>query len=932
MKFLYLNIDIIIFISFLVVNLLTGIWTTKIRNIREYAIGNRDFSTITIAITLVATWISGSRFLTSISKVYTEGIFYIIPSIIGHIVTWLIICYFLAPRMGKFLGTISISETMGNLYGQKVKFISSIIVAFCCIIEIAVQFYISSAILQLLLNFSSFYATLTIVVIVIIYSTFGGIRAVTFTDIVQFITFSTIIPIIGLVIWQIFADWQVIIQTISQSPIFDFNKLLDYNAPNFWQYISLLIYFSFPNLNPAIFQRILMAKDTKQIASSFSIAFWACLFISIMFIWIGILITASNPNINHNELLAYIINNSNAYIGFKGIVAVGIVSMIMSSIDSYINVTAITIANDLPKSLGINLMGRYNLRLVYLATIITGLLAFSISLYIQNLLDIFLVVASFYASTIMIPLLLAIVGFRTSAKCVIIGMVAGIVTILAWYLLQINYLYGVVPGIFANIIFLITSHYLLGESDKFSNSDNKEKAVTNYLELNYKNIINKFCNYLKEFNILKFCRNNLPNNEITYSYLGFFLILVTNASFYIMPQMAVREYVTIYNIIHHTELIIATIFLTIPVWSKKYKNKNFIAILWIIGLFYSLIFSSCILIIISNFNKLQIVIFMINLIIAVTLLKWHTILIALIIGIFASINFYQQYYDDLNHLSYPGLQYKIIYFILLFTAILVFFLRPKQRQQELTEAKNSHLGKRIYYRDQELQKLLDLKYEFLRNINHEIYTPMTSITSLGEILWEKYDQLSDRQRKQAAEVIVKSSRRLNSLMSNILDFSKLSSLTYELNKQPVNLSELIDKRVNICKKLYQNNKELIFIINAEENIIINCDEYYFGQTLDNLIINSITYTNKGNITINLKKTSLEVRFSIIDDGIGVPTKELQDIFGVFVVSSQTRTPAGGRGVGLALCKKVIEVHGGKIWAENNKDNKTMIIFTITLPQ
>jgi Na+/proline symporter/signal transduction histidine kinase len=931
MNFLYLNIDIIIFISFLVVNLLTGIWTAKIRNIREYAIGNRDFSTITISITIIATWISGSRFLTNISKVYTEGIFYIIPSIMGHIITWLIICYFLAPRMGKFLGALSISEAMGNLYDQKVKFISCIIVSFCCIVEIAVQFYIASAILQLLLNFSSFYAILTVAMVVIIYSTIGGIRAVTFTDIVQFVTFSSIIPIIALVIWQTFADWHIIVQTISQSSVFNFSKLFDYNAPNFWQYISVLIYFSFPTLNPAIFQRILMAKDTKQIASSFSIAFWGCLCISIMFIWMGIVIIASNQNINHNELLAYIINNSNAYIGFKGIVAVGILSMIMSTIDSYINVTAITISYDLPKSLGKNLTTKYNLPLAYLATIITGLVAFTISLYIQNLLDVFLVVASFYASTIMIPLLLPIIGFHTSSKCVIIGMIAGIVTVLIWYLLQINYLYAVVPGILANIIFLIISHYLLRQTNSFSS--NKESSVTNHLiNSNYKNIINKFYNYLKEINTLKFCRNNLPNHEITYSYLGFFIILVTNSSFYIIPQMVVGQYITLYNVIHHTQLIIATIFLSIPIWSKKYKNKNFIAILWLIGIFYSLIFSSCILVIISDFNKLQIVIFMINLIIAATLLKWHTILIAVIIGIFASVNFYQQYYNDLNHLSYTDLQYKVIYFILLFTAILVFFLRPKQRQQELTEAKNSHLGKRIYYRDQELQKLLDLKYEFLRNINHEIYTPMTGVTSLAETLWEKYDQLSAHQRKQAAEIIVKSSRRLNSLMSNILDFSKLSSLTYELNKQPMNLSELIDKRVNICKKLYQNNKELTFIIKVEENIIIDCDKYYFQQTLDNLIINSITYTNKGDITINLKKTSSEVKFTILDDGIGVPTEELQDIFGVFVVSSKTRTPAGGRGVGLALCKKVIEVHGGKIWAKNNQDNKTMIIFTIPLSQ
>ncbi|WP_041404090.1 sensor histidine kinase [Rickettsia montanensis] len=73
-----------------------------------------------------------------------------------------------------------------------------------------------------------------------------------------------------------------------------------------------------------------------------------------------------------------------------------------------------------------------------------------------------------------------------------------------------------------------------------------------------------------------------------------------------------------------------------------------------------------------------------------------------------------------------------------------------------------------------------------------------------------------------------------------------------------------------------------------------------------------------------------ILFSIKDNGIGALKEELQSIFGVFVVSSKTRTPAGCGGVGLALCKKVIELHAGKIWAENDKQGKTTFIFTMPL--
>src|SRR4051812_32857673 len=110
------NLDFIIFIVFLVVNLIIGLFYSRgIKNIKEYAIGTRNFSTATIAATLVATWISGSAFLTDISEVYENGLFYMIPGMFGDIFSWILIYFLIAPRAGKFLGAISVAEAMGNM-------------------------------------------------------------------------------------------------------------------------------------------------------------------------------------------------------------------------------------------------------------------------------------------------------------------------------------------------------------------------------------------------------------------------------------------------------------------------------------------------------------------------------------------------------------------------------------------------------------------------------------------------------------------------------------------------------------------------------------------------------------------------------------------------------------------------------------------------
>ncbi len=102
------------------------------------------------------------------------------------------------------------------------------------------------------------------------------------------------------------------------------------------------------------------------------------------------------------------------------------------------------------------------------------------------------------------------------------------------------------------------------------------------------------------------------------------------------------------------------------------------------------------------------------------------------------------------------------------------------------------------------------------------------------------------------------------------------------------------------------------------------------QLLDNLVINTISYCKKGLISITLNQDRNHVRLSLSDEGIGIPKEELYEVFEPFTVSSRTRTPAGGRGVGLvAVCKRILEVHGGTIKAES--DGKKGATFTVILP-
>jgi len=128
--------------------------------------------------------------------------------------------------------------------------------------------------------------------------------------------------------------------------------------------------------------------------------------------------------------------------------------------------------------------------------------------------------------------------------------------------------------------------------------------------------------------------------------------------------------------------------------------------------------------------------------------------------------------------------------------------------------------------------------------------------------------------------------------------------------------------------LYDSDQQ--FIINVAENIIVKCYVYYITQAIDNLVSNAVKYGEGKPITISLEKTvNNKVKFTIMDQGIGIPKDELISIFHKFTTSSKTRTPAGGRGIGLALCEKVITVHGGNIEAQS--DGKKGASFSFVLP-
>ena len=346
------SIDSIIFLAFLIVNLIVGILFGRgIKDIKAYAIGNRNFSTMTIAATLIASWISGSAFVNELSQSYANGL-YFIWAMLGTAFCFIIIGWFFAPRMGEFLGKLSIAEAMGSLYGENVRIISAIAGCAGASGIMAAQLKVSGMLFEYAFDLPSEYGMIASALIVAIYSSFGGIKSVTFTDVIQLFTFGTIIPTLAFFIFGSLDNIDPIIHTIKTNELFNYAEVFDFTRPKSFYYLVLFLFFLTPAFEPDIFQRIAMAKNTAQVRKSFLIAGIFCIFILTLMAFIGVSILSLTPGLDSKEVVKHVIFEY-SYVGLKGLTLIGVMAMVMSTIDSIINSTAVLFVHDFCKPLGV---------------------------------------------------------------------------------------------------------------------------------------------------------------------------------------------------------------------------------------------------------------------------------------------------------------------------------------------------------------------------------------------------------------------------------------------------------------------------------------------------------------------------------------------------------------------------------------------------
>jgi PAS domain S-box-containing protein len=229
-----------------------------------------------------------------------------------------------------------------------------------------------------------------------------------------------------------------------------------------------------------------------------------------------------------------------------------------------------------------------------------------------------------------------------------------------------------------------------------------------------------------------------------------------------------------------------------------------------------------------------------------------------------------------------------------------------------------------------LSELNNLKNEFISNVSHELRTPLASIIGFSETVVDDNNLTVERAR-EFTEVILTESKRLAKLINDVLDFSELENEKRQLEKNSVNIIEILQESTENISKMCSEKGITLTINLPESEIIIYADRIRLAKAINYLLSNALKFTaNNGRITVRAQEFLKEVEIVITDTGVGIPGQKLPLLFDKFSKVKRAGNNLPGAGFGLVTVKQIIDLHKGLIRVKSEIDKGTS--FIIRLPK
>jgi Na+/proline symporter len=661
----YFSIDFLIVYGFLAITVIIGVWSGRgIKDIREYAIANRKYSTGVLVIGFLATWVGGSSILGESQQVFEDGIIRVVTAL-SQIVSILFIAWVIAPKMERFTDSITLGDLMGQFYGKYGRLITGWASLGYTIGLVGMQ-VVSLGYVYEFLGLQNKWGMFLGGSILVIYSAIGGIKSITITDIIQFVILIIVVPLIANVVTKEAGGIKEVFFQIPKE------KLVIFEHKRFSYYLMLFILAIFPVglLSPPFVQRLLMAKNKEQAARMYIAGAVFLPLSRALILLIGFSAFVAYPHVKSSQIIPTIINQL-LPVGLKGLSIAGLLAIIMSTADSFLGAGGLVFTHDVVKPICDKMNWAINeLKAVRYITFVIGALSTLFAFILSNIANL-----GFYAVTILgpivtIPLVAGIIGLKTNSKTFLIAFLTTMVSfVCSSILLSKSNSYLIFPiSLFTNLFSFLLAHFIQYKSftivsDRTYTLSHKKLVFGKHTTNSLKNLTQNVFQYFNQ-------RINAYKSE----YVLFGLFLSFN---YMVPYfMYTRQNETQVLLIRTIGAILCVGLLLKNYW-ESWLKKNF-QLYWYLTVFYCLSFSTTLLYLLNQGGTEWTVNIALSTMLLIILVDWVSFIIMSLAGVGIVALYWKLFIDKPIYLSYEDV-YVLCYTYIFSVLIGLIFARRKEQ-------------------------------------------------------------------------------------------------------------------------------------------------------------------------------------------------------------------------------------------------------------
>jgi len=867
------TIDIFVIVAYLVVCLVVGVTKIgKIKDIRDYAIGDGSISSGTLFATLFATYIGANVTAGSVEKVHAMGLLFVIAFLFMPLGWWLA-AYIYSDKIEEFRnnGCLTLSDIMQQLYGPLGKWVSNAMYLMLSIIVLTIHFVAIGYLLHYFTGMERLYAMILGFGIIVLYSTLGGIKAVIVTDLLQSLIIFVALPIACFNTYYKLGGYEKIVESL---PSHYFT--LDLKTENVFLLLSLVFYSVLPASGGAFIQRFLMAGKAAKLREALHYSMLMTIPFIIIMVMIGYMSKVVAPDINSSMAFFYIIGNE-LPVFIKGLVIAGMLAVIMSTADSYLNASGVLIAHDIVKGVYPNISKKMELFVARFATVLISLFAALLALNKNNSIrELDWLMSNFWEPLIFIPLAAGFLGFKAARKSFPISLLSGITVVFGcrFYFGDFSTL-GLAAGSLASALGLLFS-----------------KGI------NYNGIKRRITNFTSISEIKDHIHDSYNKYAFVMGIFGLIYFLVSSFAIASYERENVLTTLRITSLVLSFSLVISNIYL-----SKAFSDIV-MPYIFLIGISLGYPLLAAYSYIISSYNIYWLINFIIAFIIFIIILNYKLSIFISIISVITAygLSIYSGEESYIN-VSQNG---PTILAILSFGAMLVMYFF-KRREGEYVQEINDKiiLGASIAH---EMKNILTSVKMYVNTIKEELpsLSPKSTVTMIGKLT------------NGVSRSIVNGDNTVNAIL-----YSVRKDISHASDTGVYSLKDIVKMGIDNLSPSKVDKKRIQ--LRALPAINIVGSKYLLSLVVTNVIGNSLKHSGKKSI---IQIYWEDDHLIIEDDGIGIDSTQISSISTPF----NKRGDISSTGLGLAFCVTILQGMGGdiKIDSKLNQYTKSMLKMPISI--